>query len=240
MNVQYAIHDGQVYVLEVNPRASRTVPFVSKAIGRPLAKIAARVMVGMSLEDQGIREEIVPEHVSVKEAVLPFIKFPGADSVLGPEMKSTGEVMGIGHDFGTAFLKAQMGANTVLPAAGRVFISVADRDKPSIVSVAQRLIESGFSIVATQGTRDFLTEHGVEAELSIRKVHEGRPHVEDAIRNRDIALVINTPLDEPSQYDDFVVRRAATANNVPYTTTLAGARARLPRALRLYCVRDST
>lgn len=224
MNVQYAIHDGQVYVLEVNPRASRTVPFVSKAIGRPLAKIAARVMVGMSLEDQGIREEIVPEHVSVKEAVLPFIKFPGADSVLGPEMKSTGEVMGIGHDFGTAFLKAQMGANTVLPAAGRVFISVADRDKPSIVSVAQRLIESGFSIVATQGTRDFLTEHGVEAE-SIRKVHEGRPHVEDAIRNRDIALVINTPLDEPSQYDDFVVRRAAVMNNVPYTTTLAGARA---------------
>ncbi len=224
MNVQYAIHDGQVYVLEVNPRASRTVPFVSKAIGRPLAKSAARVMVGMSLEDQGIREEIVPEHVSVKEAVLPFIKFPGADSVLGPEMKSTGEVMGIGHDFGTAFLKAQMGANTVLPAAGRVFISVADRDKPSIVSVAQRLIESGFSIVATQGTRDFLTEHGVEAE-SIRKVHEGRPHVEDAIRNRDIALVINTPLDEPSQYDDFVVRRAAVMNNVPYTTTLAGARA---------------
>jgi carbamoyl-phosphate synthase large subunit len=224
MNVQYAIHDGQVYVLEVNPRASRTVPFVSKAIGRPLAKIAARVMVGMSLEDQGIREEIVPEHVSVKEAVLPFIKFPGADSVLGPEMKSTGEVMGIGHDFGTAFLKAQMGANTVLPAAGRVFISVADRDKPSIVSVAQRLIESGFSIVATQGTRDFLTEHGVEAE-TIRKVHEGRPHVEDAIRNRDIALVINTPLDEPSQYDDFVVRRAAVMNNVPYTTTLAGARA---------------
>ena len=224
MNVQYAIHDGQVYVLEVNPRASRTVPFVSKAIGRPLAKIAARVMVGMSLEDQGIREEIVPEHVSVKEAVLPFIKFPGADSVLGPEMKSTGEVMGVGHDFGTAFLKAQMGANTVLPAAGRVFISVADRDKPSIVSVAQRLIESGFSIVATQGTRGFLTEHGVEAE-SIRKVHEGRPHVEDAIRNRDIALVINTPLDEPSQYDDFVVRRAAVMNNVPYTTTLAGARA---------------
>ncbi|MEC8646154.1 MAG: carbamoyl-phosphate synthase large subunit, partial [Candidatus Latescibacterota bacterium] len=224
MNVQYAIHDGQVYVLEVNPRASRTVPFVSKAIGRPLAKIAARVMVGMSLEEQVIREEIVPEHVSVKEAVLPFIKFPGADSVLGPEMKSTGEVMGIGHDFGTAFLKAQMGANTVLPATGRVFVSVADRDKPSIVPVAQRLIRSGFSIVATQGTRDFLAEHGVEAE-SIRKVHEGRPHVEDAIRNRDIALVINTPLDEPSQYDDFVVRRAAVMNNVPYTTTLAGARA---------------
>ncbi len=224
MNVQYAIHDDQVYVLEVNPRASRTVPFVSKAIGRPLAKVAARVMVGTSLADQGIREEIVPEHISVKEAVLPFIKFPGADSVLGPEMKSTGEVMGIGRDFGTAFLKAQMGANTVLPSEGRVFISVADRDKAAIVPVAKRLVEAGFSIVATQGTRNFLVEHDVQAEV-IRKVHEGRPHVEDAIRNRDIALVINTPLDEPSQYDDFVVRRAAVMNNVPYTTTLAGARA---------------
>ncbi len=224
MNVQYAIHEGEVYVLEVNPRASRTVPFVSKAIGRPLAKIAARAMVGTSLAAQGVHEEIVPEHICVKEAVLPFIKFPGADSVLGPEMKSTGEVMGIGRDFGTAFLKAQMGANTVLPAQGRVFISVADRDKPAIVPVAQRLLEAGFTIVATQGTRDYLVANGVEAGV-VRKVHEGRPHIEDAIRNRDIALVINTPLDEPSQYDDFVVRRAAVMNNVPYTTTLAGARA---------------
>ena len=224
MNVQYAIHQDQVYVLEVNPRASRTVPFVSKAIGRPLAKIAARVMVGKSLAAQGVTEEIVPPYISVKEAVLPFIKFPGADSVLGPEMKSTGEVMGIGDDFGTAFLKAQMGANSMLPAAGRVFISVADCDKEQIVPVAKRLRTAGFQIVATQGTRDFLVKNGIEATV-VRKVHEGRPHIEDAIRSREIALVINTPLDEPSQYDDFVVRRAAVMNNVPYTTTLAGARA---------------
>jgi carbamoyl-phosphate synthase large subunit len=224
MNVQYAIHQDLVYVLEVNPRASRTVPFVSKAIGRPLAKIAARVMVGKSLAAQGVTEEIVPPYISVKEAVLPFIKFPGADSVLGPEMKSTGEVMGIGDDFGTAFLKAQMGANSMLPAAGRVFISVADCDKEQIVPVAKRLRDAGFQLVATQGTRDFLLKNGIEATV-VRKVHEGRPHIEDAIRSREIALVINTPLDEPSQYDDFVVRRAAVMNNVPYTTTLAGARA---------------
>ncbi len=224
MNVQYAIHQDQVYVLEVNPRASRTVPFVSKAIGQPLAKIAARVMVGQSLQEQGFTEEIIPPYVSVKEAVLPFIKFPGADSLLGPEMKSTGEVMGLGADFGTAFLKAQMGANSMLPAEGRVFISVADCDKGAIVEVATRLRTAGFAIVATQGTRDFLAKQGIEAEV-IRKVHEGRPHVEDAIRSREITLVINTPLDEPSQYDDFVVRRAAVMNNIPYTTTLAGAKA---------------
>ncbi len=224
MNVQYAIHGDRVYVLEVNPRASRTVPFVSKAIGRPLAKIAARVMVGKTLSQQGVTEEIIPNHISVKEAVLPFIKFPGADSILGPEMKSTGEVMGIGADFGTSFLKAQMGANTLLPSEGNVFISVADVDKSGIVSISKRLREAGFSIVATKGTREHLMANGVEATM-IKKVHEGRPHVEDAIRSKDIALVINTPLDEPSQHDDFLVRRAAVMNNVPYTTTLAGAQA---------------
>tara|TARA_B100000945_G_C20333742_1_gene573744 strand:- start:86 stop:1138 length:1053 start_codon:yes stop_codon:yes gene_type:complete len=224
MNVQYAIHKDKVYVLEVNPRASRTVPFVSKAIGRPLAKIAARVMVGKTLSKQGVTEEIIPSHISVKEAVLPFIKFPGADSILGPEMKSTGEVMGIGSDFGTSFLKAQMGANTLLPSEGNVFVSVADVDKDGIVSISKRLCNAGFSIVATKGTREHLVSNGVEAEM-IKKVHEGRPHVEDAIRSKDIALVINTPLDEPSQYDDFLVRRAAVMNNVPYTTTLAGAQA---------------
>ena len=224
MNVQYAIHEDKVYVLEVNPRASRTVPFVSKAIGRPLAKIAARVMVGRSLSEQGVTEEIIPNHISVKEAVLPFIKFPGADSILGPEMKSTGEVMGIGADFGTSFLKAQMGANTLLPSEGNVFISVADIDKCGIVDIATRLCGLGFSVVATKGTRDHLKANGIEANM-IKKVHEGRPHVEDAIRSKEIALVINTPLDEPSQYDDFLVRRAAVMNNVPYTTTLAGAKA---------------
>ena len=224
MNVQYAIYQDEVYVIEVNPRASRTVPFVSKAIGRPLAKIAARVMVGKSLREQDFTEEIVPNHVSVKEAVLPFMKFPGADSLLGPEMKSTGEVMGIGPDFGTAFLKAQMGAGSVLPASGRIFISVADCDKEEVVPVARRLCEAGFELVATKGTRDFLSRHDIEAE-SVLKVHEGRPHIEDAIRSRQVGLVINTPLDESSQYDDFVVRRAAVMNNVPYTTTMAGARA---------------
>ncbi len=224
VNIQYAIHEGTVYVLEVNPRASRTVPFVSKAIGRPLAKIAARVMVGRTLRQQGFTTEIQPNYVSVKEAVLPFIKFPGADSVLGPEMKSTGEVMGIGPDFGTAFLKAQVGAGTVLPREGRVFVSVNDGDKPALLPVARWLRDAGFTLVATAGTRDFLLTHGVEAEL-VRKIHEGRPHVEDAIRSRRVSMVINTPQDEPSQHDDYLVRRAAVMNNVPYTTTMAAAQA---------------
>ncbi len=222
MNVQYAIHDDTVYVLEVNPRASRTVPFVSKAIGRPLAKIAARAMTGKSLRQQGFTSEIVPPAMSVKEAVLPFIKFPGADTVLGPEMKSTGEVMGIGTDFGIAFLKSQMGAGSGLPAAGRVFLSVNDHDKDAVVDIARRLLKCGFALVATRGTQEFLRTHDIPAEL-ILKVHEGRPHVEDAIRSHEVNLVINTPLDAPSQYDDFVVRRAAIMNNIPYTTTMAGA-----------------
>jgi len=174
------------------------------------------------LRQQDFTEEVIPEHVSVKEAVLPFIKFPGADSLLGPEMKSTGEVMGIGPDFGTAFLKAQMGAGSLLPASGRVFISVADVDKEEVVPIARRLCEAGFELVATRGTREFLARHDIRAEI-ISKVHEGRPHIEDAIRSRQVDLVINTPLDESSQYDDFVVRRAAVMNNVPYTTTMAGA-----------------
>ena len=224
MNVQYAIHRGRVHVLEVNPRASRTVPFVSKATGRPLAKIAARVMVGRSLRDQGFAESPAPVHISVKEAVLPFSKFPGADGVLGPEMKSTGEVMGIGSEFGEAFLKAQLGAGSMLPSSGRVFISVNDRDKDGIVDVARRLGSAGFDLVATRGTRLHLERHGIEAE-EILKVHEGHPHVEDAIRGREVALVINSPDDEQSQYDDAYVRRAAIMNGVPYTTTLAGAAA---------------
>ncbi len=224
MNVQYAIHNDTVYVLEVNPRASRTVPFVSKAIGHPLAKIAARTMAGKSLVEQGFTEELVPQHISVKEAVLPFIKFPGADGLLGPEMKSTGEVMGLGEGFGMAFFKAQMGAGSRLPAAGRVFISVNDRDKQAVVEVAQQLRDAGLTLVATQGTKDFLARHGIEAEM-VRKVHEGRPHVEDAIRSHMVDLVINSPQDEHSQYDDYMVRRAAIVNNIPYTTTLAGAQA---------------
>ena len=224
MNVQYAIHDDTVYVLEANPRASRTVPFVSKAIGKPLAKIAARTMVGQTLGDQGITEEIIPRHVSVKEAVLPFIKFPGADSLLGPEMKSTGEVMGIGDGFGVAFSKAQLGAGSGLPGQGAVFISVADRDKPAAVGVARDLQRAGLRLVATQGTRRFLQDNGVESE-EILKVHEGRPHVEDAIRSNMFSLIINSPQDDSSLRDGYVVRRAAVTHNIPYTTTMAAARA---------------
>jgi carbamoyl-phosphate synthase large subunit len=224
MNVQYAIHDERVYVLEVNPRASRTVPFVSKATGKPLAKIAARVMVGKSLREQGLVEILTPKHISVKEAVLPFNKFPGADGILGPEMKSTGEVMGVGPTFGEAFLKAQMGAGSMLPQKGKVFISVNNRDKPGVVDVARRLHEAGFTLVATDGTRGHLERNGIPAE-EILKIHEGRPHVEDAIRSREVVLVLNSPLDEQSQHDDLHVRRAAIMNGVPYTTTLAGAAA---------------
>ncbi|HJP32967.1 MAG TPA: carbamoyl-phosphate synthase large subunit [Candidatus Latescibacteria bacterium] len=224
MNVQYAIHDDEVYVLEVNPRASRTVPFVSKATGKPLAKIAARVMVGQSLCDQGLVDIAMPAYISVKEAVLPFNKFPGADGILGPEMKSTGEVMGVGSTFGEAFLKAQMGAGSVLPSTGKVFISVNDRDKVGVVDVARRLHEAGFQLVATDGTRSHLESNGIPAE-KILKIHEGRPHVEDAIRSHEVVLVVNSPLDEQSQHDDLHVRRAAIMNGVPYTTTLAGATA---------------
>jgi len=224
MNVQYAIYRDEVYVLEVNPRASRTVPFVSKATGRPLAKIAARAMAGTSLRDQGVSGDIVPRHISVKEAVLPFDKFPGADGVLGPEMKSTGEVMGIGVDLGQAFLKAQIGAGSVLPDRGTVFISVNDGDKEGIVPVARELSLAGFSLIATGGTQRYLQERGITAER-VYKIHEGRPHVEDAIRSHMVDLVVNTPLDQQSQFDDFAVRRAAIVNGVPYTTTLSAARA---------------
>ena len=224
MNVQYAIHNETVYVLEANPRASRTVPFVSKAIGKPLAKVAARTMVGQSLRDLGMTEEILPRHVSVKEAVLPFIKFPGADSLLGPEMKSTGEVMGIGDGFGVAFYKAQLGAGSGLPDEGSVFISVADRDKPAALDVARDLRRAGLKLVATQGTRRYLKDHGVESD-EILKVHEGRPHVEDAIRSSVFSLIINSTQDDSSLRDGYVVRRAAVTHNVPYTTTMAAARA---------------
>ena len=224
MNVQYAIHDDTVYVLEVNPRASRTVPFVSKAIGRPLAKIAARAMTGRSLKEQGLRATPSLDHISVKEAVLPFSKFPGADGILGPEMKSTGEVMGLGFSVGEAFSKAQMGAGSALPTAGRVFISVSDRDKEAVVPIARRLKKAGFELIATKGTRSFLQARGVEAR-QVLKVHEGRPHVEDELRSHSVALVVNSPLDEQSHYDDFSVRRAAIMSGVPYTTTLAAAQA---------------
>jgi carbamoyl-phosphate synthase large subunit len=221
MNIQFAVKKNEVYVLEVNPRASRTAPFVSKATGRPLAKIAARVMAGKSLRQLGITEEIVPRHISVKESVFPFIKFPGVDTLLGPEMKSTGEVMGIDFDFGRAFAKAQLAANVRLPLLGTVFISVKDADKRAILEPARKLNESGFKIVATHGTASFLNDHGVLAE-PINKVKEGRPHCVDAIKSNEIAMVFNTTFGAESIVDSFSIRRTTLMNNVAYFTTVAG------------------
>ncbi len=222
MNVQYAIKDDRLYVLEVNPRASRTVPFVSKATGVPLAKIATKVMLGRSLKSLGLTSEITPAHISVKEAVLPFDRFPGVDTLLGPEMKSTGEVMGIDVEFGAAYAKAQLGARQNLPSRGTVFVSVTTRDKKSVLPVAEQLHSLGFNITATRGTHRFLTSLGVPAEM-INKVSMGRPHVVDAIKNGQIQFVINTGLGDASRQDGFLIRRAAIKYNIPYTTTIAGA-----------------
>jgi len=223
MNVQYAVKDGVVYILEVNPRASRTVPFVAKAIGQPLAKIASRVMAGEKLASFNLHENKV-DHIAVKEAVFPFARFPGVDIILGPEMKSTGEVMGIDHDFGTAFAKAQLAAGTILPAAGGVFISVRDADKPGLVDSARRLVAMGFEIVATTGTARFFEEHGI-AVKRVNKVMEGRPHIVDAMKNGDIQLVFNTSEGSASIRDSFDLRRTALMNKIPYFTTTAGAKA---------------
>ena len=224
MNVQFAIQKGQIFILEVNPLASRTVPFVSKAIGVPLAKLAAKVMAGRRLADLGFTSEIVPGHICVKEAVFPFIKFPDVDTLLGPEMKSTGEVMGIDRKFGTAFAKAQIAAGMNLPLSGKVFISVRDEDKAGLLAPARLLHRSGFSIVATRGTAAYLTDRGVPSE-AVMKINEGRPHVADLIKNGEIALVINTPLGAQSKADSYYIRRTALIYNIPYFTTLAAARA---------------
>jgi len=224
MNVQFAIQRGKIFILEVNPRASRTIPFVSKAIGVPLAKLAAKVMAGRTLADLGFTSEIVPGHVCVKEAVFPFIKFPDVDTLLGPEMKSTGEVMGIDKTFGTAFAKAQIAAGMILPRSGKVFVSVRDEDKEGVLAASERLKRCDFSFVATRGTAAFLTAHGIPCD-TVRKVYEGRPHVADLIRNGEIAMVINTPLGAQSKADSYYIRRASLVYNVPYFTTLAAARA---------------
>jgi carbamoyl-phosphate synthase large subunit len=224
MNVQFAVKAGVAYVLEVNPRASRTVPFVSKAIGVPLAKIAARCMVGTSLVAQGFTREIVPTEVSVKEAVFPFIKFPGVDTVLGPEMKSTGEVMGIDASFGAAFAKAQVAAGTLLPAGGRAFVSVPEAEWDAVVPIARRLAARGFALLATRGTAAHLTAAGLTVE-TVRKVSEGSPHIADAIRRGEVALVINTPAGADSVRDAFPIRRSALECRVPYFTTIAAAAA---------------
>jgi carbamoyl-phosphate synthase large subunit len=224
MNVQYAIKDGTVYVLEVNPRASRTIPFVSKAIGVPLASLAARVMLGESLIDLGFTAEIIPPHVSVKEAVFPFNKFREFDPILGPEMRSTGEVMGIAADFGEAFAKAQIAAGNGLPREGAVFVTVTQRDKARVLPLMQRLAKVGFELHATEGTAAFLAEHGLNVKL-VYKVGAGRPDGVDLIKNGAVQLLINTPLGKRAQKDDYTLRQAAIAARLPYTTTLSAARA---------------
>jgi len=224
MNVQFAIKGGDIYILEVNPRASRTAPFVSKATGRPLAKIAARVMAGKSLRELGIVEDIIPKHISVKEAVFPFVKFPGVDTILGPEMKSTGEVMGIGETFADAFAKSQLGANVKLPLSGNVFISVRDADKKHVVSAVEKLYKTGFGILATGGTATFLEEKGIPVRR-INKVLEGRPHIVDAIKNGEVQLVVNTTQGAQAVADSFSIRRESLMHGLAYYTTVAGARA---------------
>jgi carbamoyl-phosphate synthase large subunit len=224
MNVQYAVKDNDIYVLEVNPRASRTVPYVSKATGRPLAKVAARCMVGQTLKKQGIKGEIVPSYYSVKEAVFPFIKFPGVDTVLGPEMKSTGEVMGVGRSFGEAFLKSQIAAGSPIPVSGRVFISVRDADQKKAVEIAQYLASNGFEVLATRGTAAVLAEAGVPVK-PINKLSEGRPNIVDMIMNDEIDIIINTASDRQSYEDSYAIRRQALQHKVTIYTTLAAARA---------------
>ncbi len=225
MNIQYAVQGEQVYILEANPRASRTIPYVSKATGVPLAKIASLVMSGKTLASLGAIAETIPQHIAVKEAVLPFNKFPDADTLLGPEMRSTGEVMGIDTDFGKAFAKAEIGAGVDLALSGTVFVSMNERDKQAIVPVIKDLIDLGFNIVATSGTRQALQENGIEDVELILKLHEGRPHVIDWIKNHQIQLIINTPTGEESQTDAQLIRRMAVDHKLPIITTIAGAKA---------------
>ncbi len=224
MNIQFAVKDDDIYILEVNPRASRTIPYVSKSIGVPLAKMAAKVMVGKTLEDLGLTSEVEVSHYSVKEAVFPFDRFTGVDTLLGPEMKSTGEVMGIDKDFGRAYAKAQTSAKNPMPLSGNVLFSVKDKDKPYILSLAKTLSSLGFSLLATSGTADYLKENGLQVEL-VNKMKEGRPNIVDHIKNKYITFIINTVSSSKAHEDSFYLREAALQYNVTYTTTVAGARA---------------
>jgi carbamoyl-phosphate synthase large subunit len=224
MNAQFAIKDDVVYVLEVNPRASRTVPYLSKATGVPLAKVAAKVMIGRTLAEQGLTEDLTVSGFFVKTPVFPFVRFPGVDTLLGPEMKSTGEVMGGAESFGMAFAKAQMGAGQILPDSGTAFISVNNYDKANVVPIARGLVDLGFTITATRGTAAYLRAHGIDASI-VFKINEGRPHIGDEMVNKRIALVINTPLGRESFFDDRAVRRAAMLHGIPAITTLTGASA---------------
>lgn len=224
MNTQFAIKGDDIFVLEVNPRASRTVPFVSKATGVQLAKIAARCMAGQSLDEQGIVSVPRPRYYSVKESVFPFAKFQGVDTLLGPEMKSTGEVMGSGKTFGEAFMKATLGASGPLPRGGTAFISVRDQDKAGVVQVAKDLLAAGFEVVTTRGTGDSLTDAGVACK-TVNKLQQGHPHILDDIKNDLIDLIINTTDGHRAISDSYYIREEAIGRKIPYTTTLAGAAA---------------
>jgi carbamoyl-phosphate synthase large subunit len=224
MNVQFAVKGRDVYVLEVNPRASRTVPFVAKATGVPIAKIAARVMAGERLASFALEPPAKRAHVAVKEAVFPFARFPGVDLILGPEMRSTGEVMGLDGDFGRAFAKSQLGSGVDLPLKGTVFVSVREHDKPAVVEPCRRLIEMGFRLLATRGTAQFLAAAGI-AVTPVNKVLEGRPHIVDMMLNGEVQLVFNTTEGAQAIADSFSLRRTALTNAIPYYTTVAGARA---------------
>ena len=223
INVQYAVAEGELFVIEANPRASRTVPFVSKAIGAPLAKIACRLMLGESLADQTLPSE-APTHVSVKEAVLPFARFAGADAVLGPEMRSTGEVMGIAADFPTAFGKAQAAAGVSLPEQGTIFISVTDSDKPAATQLATRFHDLGFEVIATSGTAEAISRMGVPVR-KIKKIGEGSPNVVDCIRSGEVDLVINTPTGSGARTDGYEIRTESVRHGIPCVTTMTGASA---------------
>jgi len=224
MNVQYAVKDEKVYVLEVNPRASRTVPFVSKVIGVPLANLATKIMLGKKLKDLGFTKEIIPKHIAVKESVFPFGRFPGSDIILGPEMKSTGEVMGIDEDFGKAYIKSQIAAGQQLPKKGNVLISVRDRDKRAIVFVAKKLQDLGFRISATSGTAAALERNNIKVSV-LSKIAEGRPNILDSMKDGKIQLVINTPSGRIPRQDEVKIRSQVILYNIPYTTTISGAEA---------------
>jgi carbamoyl-phosphate synthase large subunit len=224
MNIQFAVKNEEIYVLEVNPRASRTAPFVSKATGVPLPRLATKVIMGERLKDLGLTQEVIPPHISVKESVFPFARFPGVDTLLGPEMKSTGEVMGIDESFGLAFAKAQLAAGQRLPLSGTVFISLKDEDKMNLLNTVFLLDDLGFKIVATKGTSAFITQHGIPNQR-VNKVRESRPHIVDMIKNGEIDLIINTTSDKKAITESFSIRRAAITFDIPYTTTVAGAKA---------------
>jgi carbamoyl-phosphate synthase large subunit len=221
MNIQYAIYNDIVYILEANPRASRTVPLVSKVCNISMAKIATQIMLGQHLSDFNFKEHQI-EHFGVKEAVFPFNMFPEVDPLLGPEMRSTGEVLGLADSYGLAFFKSQEATQTSLPLEGTVLITIADRDKKKILECVKGFQELKFNIMATEGTKRFLEEHGIECEF-IKKVHEGRPNIVDAITNKVINLVVNTPAGKQSEYDDSYIRKAAIKYKVPYITTTSAA-----------------